>query len=1111
MNKIKKNAKRIVYFIAAVFIPVAILFNLAETAWALEASPIEMANIKADYDNAARAEHAAYKLYQCVDGDYWWDTYYGDGYNYDNTFSSDSEIFKTETFSDRGLDAYVGLTSLSAGRWLEEQVQGEFDDGMIDCGDNGDHIIDVFASLIGKSRNDVLCDGSAPGIVKNADGGSCGDSSAEYVKADDRLAHVQKLYDEYIADKSDYPVTWSVLSGNSFAYTYVDGYYLYSLDVERGCGGSLGVTSTATEEPSRTHSPTALKRLDDYANVTYEWFVGKGGDALSSHGFVSRADGWTCKQYIERANEDDMFGSFRTLMLEKIKEGCYQARKEQVAEAQDNFNRNKADMTDEDKAADQKILDDANALISSYESGNKDALVEPYKDDEGNHPDDANRGLMCKQIEGLPDVGMKTYELDAEDEAEPDCYTNAGSLGWVLCPIINQGGEFVTSVYEKMIEPFLVLDSGLFNRSETGGSATYKAWTQFQTYANIAFIAVFLVVIFSQLTGYGIDNYGIKKILPKLIIAAILINLSYIICQAAIDIANVAGYGIKTILDGIGKVNLSSMTTAEAPTAHPAMAAGATAILVGLVALITIPAILSQGTAILVPVFIAIVGIVIAVFTLFCLLAVRKAFAVILVVVSPMAFLCYMLPNTKKIYDKWFTAFKAVLIAFPICSAMVYGGQAVARILVQAAGGSNMPFLMVLSAAVMSIAPVFLIPGTLKKSMGAISGAIDRVSHGASHRARGGIARSNLAHDLQRRGQLQRSGIKVDKDGNVKYTARGRLQNKLAGSKLASSASKQRLAAARADAIRTYSSSAKGEEYIGASGLDKMNAMYSSAQAAQDKQHVSDLEASYKLGNETLNGEKVEYRDVTKGGSLQRALQHAIMTGDKDRVKALSNIAAGQGDKGRSVIKNAMKEADAAAAAFGDDDAGKAQKAMMAEGKQALASNIMDNYAGSFKENARSTYDWAANNQTDGADDRTMASYEDSVSTGSLRGSHMNNMDDDDFGALMKRKAELEAMAASGTALSNEQKADYNNILAAAAAGKTDQSFTATKVERQQGVESLSKMSDANTLWDKATKEAKLEAKRNTSAWNTATESEEAYKNRIKQTLLEQTKKNLGR
>lgn len=1098
-----KKLKRIGYFALAIFVPIATVISIASQASALEASPININNIKSDYDNAARAEHAAYKLYQCIESStYFTYDYWGSGFNYDSIFGPSDNMFT------KGL----GVSSLSAGRWLETEVQGSYSDGKIDCGDNDDHIIDVFASLIGKTRRDVLCNGNAPGIVKNVDGGNCGDSSAEYLYADqaNRVAYVGQLYDEYIADKSDYPVTWSVLSGSSFQYTHVDGYFLYTQEIQNGCGGSLGTTTTASEEPSLTHSPTPLKRLDDHGNTTYEWFAGNGGNAVSSTGFVTRANGWTCKQYIERANDDEMFLAYRNLILDKIKEGCYEARKTQIAEAQENFNRAKEDMTDEDKAADQKILDDANALISSYESGNKDALVEPYTDDAGNHPPDADRGLMCKVIEGLPDVGMKVYELDGDDTAEPDCYTNAGSLGWVLCPIINQGGEFVTSVYEKMIEPFLVLDSGLFNRSETGGGATYKAWTQFQTYANIAFIAVFLVVIFSQLTGYGIDNYGIKKILPKLIIAAILINLSYIICQAAIDIANIAGYGIKTILDGIGKVDLNSMTTAEAPTSHPAMAAGATAILVGLVALITIPAILSQGTAILVPVFIAIVGIVIAVFTLFCLLAVRKAFAVILVVVSPMAFLCYMLPNTKKIYDKWFTAFKAVLIAFPICSAMVYGGQSVARILVQAAGGSNMPFLMVLSAAVMSIAPVFLIPGTLKKSMGAISGAIDRVSRGASHRARGGIARSNLAHDLQRRGQLQRSGIKVDKDGNVKYTARGRLQNKLAGSKLASSASKQRLAAARADAIRTYSSAAKGEEYIGAGGLDKMNAMYSSAQAAQDKQHVSDLEASYKLGNETLNGQKVEYRDVTKGGSLQKALQHAIMTGDKDRVKALSNIAASQGDKGRSVIKNAMKEADAAAAAFGDDDAGKAQKAMMAEGKQALASNIMDNYAGSFKENARSTYDWAVNNQTNGADDHTMASYEESVSTGSLRGSHMNNMDDDDFGALMKRKTELEAMAASGTALTDAQKTDYKNILAAAAAGKTDQSFTATKVERQQGVESLSQMSDANTLWDKATKEAKLEAKRNTSAWNTATESEEAYKNRIKQTLLEQTKKNLG-
>jgi len=247
----------------------------------------------------------------------------------------------------------------------------------------------------------------------------------------------------------------------------------------------------------------------------------------------------------------------------------------------------------------------------------------------------------------------------------------------------------------------------------------------------------------------------------------------------------------------------------------------------------------------------------------------------VLVVISPLAFLCYMLPNTKKLFDKWFTAFKAVLIAFPICSAMVYGGQAVARIIVQAAGGSNMPFLMVLSAAVMSIAPVFLIPGTLKKSMGAISGAIDRVSRGASHRARGGIARSNIAHDLQRRGQLQRAGVKVGKDGKVQLTK----------------------------------------------GLEKMNSMYSSAQLAQSKQRVSDLEAAINSSSDAM--------DIN---ALQGKLTEAIKGGDVDAVKAYQNVLTSKGEPGRQAVRNAMLATK-----------GTSGGADYEAGVKAYAQNIMEN------------------------------------------------------------------------------------------------------------------------------------------------------------------------
>ncbi|WP_455391231.1 hypothetical protein, partial [Frisingicoccus sp.] len=345
-KKNKGRIKRTAILFLAVLLSLSSLLSIGETAYALDSSPITMNNVKSDFDNAARAEHAAFKLYQCVAGEGgihiggsgWLTSYGGDGYNYSTTFGGEGGLFYHESANPFDGAAAVGLHSLSAGRWLETKVQGEFDDGMIDCGDNNDHIIDVFAALIGKTRKEIFCYGEAPGLLQNADGGACGDSSSEYTINPDWQTHLAELYNNYISDKSGYPVTWEVLSGNSFLYSEVDGYFLYSQDIESGCGGEgLEVTKTASEEPSRAHSPTPLKRLDDYGNTTYEWFAGNGGKALSEAGFVAKADGWTCQQYIERANDDEIYGKFKDIILEKIKSGCYEARKEQIADAQAKF------------------------------------------------------------------------------------------------------------------------------------------------------------------------------------------------------------------------------------------------------------------------------------------------------------------------------------------------------------------------------------------------------------------------------------------------------------------------------------------------------------------------------------------------------------------------------------------------------------------------------------------------------------------------------------------------------------------------------------------------------------------------------------------------------
>lgn len=68
-----------------------------------------------------------------------------------------------------------------------------------------------------------------------------------------------------------------------------------------------------------------------------------------------------------------------------------------------------------------------------------------------------------------------------------------------------------------------------------------------QSIANAAFIVAFLIVIYSQLTSVGISNYGIKKLVPRVVIAAIFVNLSFVICALMIDLSNIFVYLTKYV------------------------------------------------------------------------------------------------------------------------------------------------------------------------------------------------------------------------------------------------------------------------------------------------------------------------------------------------------------------------------------------------------------------------------------------------------------------------------------------------------------------------------------------------------------------------------------
>ena len=386
------------------------------------------------------------------------------------------------------------------------------------------------------------------------------------------------------------------------------------------------------------------------------------------------------------------------------------------------------------------------------------------------------------------------------DQGEDTCETGggAGSLGWIVCPVLTWMQRASNDMYDDFVKPALQTPPRLFedgNGSLTG-SSTFSAWSTFQQIANVVFIILLLVVIFSQLTGYGIDNYGIKKILPKLIVAAILVNLSYYICVIAVDISNIFGTGLQGMFnnlvpDGQVTLNLEGDNTNITTSAT----ISAVAILGGVMAIAAVWA----NPAILLSLLVSALGLMISIFFVFILLSARQAAIVVLAVISPVALVCYVLPNTKKFFDRWLKIGWGLLMVYPICGLLMGGGNFVSKLLLQINGNGTNIF-NALIALLAGIVPIFFIPTVLKKSLsglGDIGAKISGMGRALSGGAQRGIRNSDNYKAAQMAGQNRATRVKAGINSKGRPNAIGAFKAKVAGSKFGKAVGYQRLQATR--------------------------------------------------------------------------------------------------------------------------------------------------------------------------------------------------------------------------------------------------------------------------------------------------------------------------
>lgn len=306
----------------------------------------------------------------------------------------------------------------------------------------------------------------------------------------------------------------------------------------------------------------------------------------------------------------------------------------------------------------------------------------------------------------------------SEDQTETQCAVDG--IGWIVCPVLLFFAKATDGIY-GLVEGFLKVQP--LSMDITGGNQPpqYVLWANLRNFANIAFIMAFLVIIFSQVTGKGFNNYNVKKLLPRLIVAAVLMNASYIICAVAVDISNIVGANLKDLIEGANKGSAPGMLAQDdGKVATGLAAAGVTTGLV-MTALAGKAAIALVSPQLMVY---ALVGFVLpmllagflAIITVLVILAARQAIIILLVAISPLAFVAFLLPNTMKWYEKWQKLFIAMLVMYPMVALIFAASKVASEIVVATSDGWMEKFFGVGIAMI----PLFIVPVLLKSGGGVL-------------------------------------------------------------------------------------------------------------------------------------------------------------------------------------------------------------------------------------------------------------------------------------------------------------------------------------------------------------------------------------------------------
>ena len=632
-------------------------------------------------------------------------------------------------------NVFSDQTLTKVDRRLEDVIGESKKDGKIWCNENnkstGANITSEFKRIFGVDSSSLICDGEKFVLFKPKDekanaGKKCPDvikdNNIELVKnTADGQKYIDRLYQNWkktnayaknINDIKD-PLKTGGKDGSRD--------YAYELKIFKSdCTNQKKSLDSVTGE---TFNFT-IKELDESGHVTEKY------PQMKNNRWDKSGRNYFTNYYPN--------GSYTPLSCEELAKkinGDFDDYRKTIANA-------KADACNT-----EEVFERANSIVKGYRA-KIDAKI-PLKDEEKKEyktlsdallkkdftVDDGKGGKKCLDTANLK-ISVEDAASDNDSDIAPDndlandakqsyCQENGGFLSWMLCPAIADGAS-TTSGLLGYITKLTTVHTSIIEQFSNQDSSIYKAWSAFRNIANIGFVIMLLVVVFSQVTNIGISNYNIKKILPKLIITAILVNFSYLILGVLIDLSRIVGDGIGSLIKSVAADGMDADASARASATISAIAGIVTTAAGGA----GIAAAVVSGPALILPVVMFIVTSLISIFFGFIMLTIRQAAIIMVIVLAPLMMVLYALPNTSAITKKYISTIKALLMLYPMFIFATSAGALASSIII---GTSTDPLMMIVGG-LLNVLPYFAVPSMTSKSLaglGAITAGFDKIRGGA--------------------------------------------------------------------------------------------------------------------------------------------------------------------------------------------------------------------------------------------------------------------------------------------------------------------------------------------------------------------------------------------